>query len=258
MVLAGGARAQGDGILTKGVVDFHNHIGKGPDASQTADELVRDMDEFGIKQAVVFPINEQSKGNGYRPVHERIAGEMKRFPGRLTGFVRLCCSRRRESEAELARIDEYGFKGIKLHPLSDGFTPRMATFALEAAEALNVPVIIHTAHDRNCQPGDWDGPAGQFPGVTFIFAHCGRSRIEEAVEVAKRRPNVMFDTSVNIYFNVKYAADRLPASRFLFASDTPYSHRAMDFLKAKLIWSGEELEAVMSLNALKILEGARK
>jgi uncharacterized protein len=258
VVVADPARVEGDGILTTEVVDFHNHIGKGPDAEQTADELVRDMDTFGVRKAVVFPINEPTGGEGYRRVHERIASDARRFPGRLVGFVRLCCSRRRESEAEIARIDEYGFKGFKLHPLSDRFTPRMAGFALEAAGALNVPVMIHTAHNRNCRPYDWDGPAAEFPNVTFVFAHCGRSRIEEAVEVAHRRPNVVFDISVNIWFNVKYAADRLPATRFLFASDTPYSHRALDFLKARMIWRGAKLDSVMWKNAEKLLEGARK
>ena len=126
-------------------------------------------------------------------------------------------------------------------------------FIAEFAQEKGIPVIVHTAHNKDCNPKDWQLVANAFPDLTLVFAHSGRSLIEQAIEVAKKCENVLFDTSFNPFFNLRMATQNLPADRFLFGSDMPYSHLEVDLLKAKLLWSGSDLEKVMSKNAKQVL-----
>jgi predicted TIM-barrel fold metal-dependent hydrolase len=237
------------------IVDFHNHIGTALDTAQTVEELTAGLDRDGVEKAVVFPINDVSRPSQYTAQHEEIARAVVRHPGRLAGFLRPKVADRRGTERELARFGEYGFEGVKLHPLSDSFKPEDARFVLEFAQMLGVPVIIHTEKEPGCRPSEWSGLFGAFPSVTFVLAHSARSIVEDAVEVALRHPNVMLDTSVQIWFNLRLASRSLGADRFLFASDTPYSHRPLDFVIVSHVWSGNELEMVMGGNALRVLRG---
>ena len=214
------------------------------------------MESHGVETAVVFPINEEGAYPQYTAQHEKIASIIRDAgPEKLVGFMRLRARAKTSARAELKRMDEFGFRGIKLHPLSDSFSPSQAYYIAEAAQAQGWPIVVHTSHNRRCTPPEWEPLACEFPALNLIFAHSGRSLIEKAIEVAHRCPNILFDTSINIFFNLKMAASQLPPERFLFASDTPYSHRALDIMKAKLIWQGEDLMKVMRTNALKILSG---
>ncbi len=235
------------------MIDFHTHIGTAPDAALTADELLAAMDRFGVERAVVFPINERRSGPQYSALHDRIARAAERWPGRLVGFARIVPSDPPSARAELERMSSLGLRGVKLHPLSDAFNPPEAAFVLDFAAERGLPVIVHTAHNPGCTPAEWEPLAAERPSLTLVFAHSGRSLIEEAVEVALRCPNVLFDTSINIWFNLRYAASRLPASRFLFGSDLPYAHLELELHKLRLIWSGADLRAVLHDNAAAIL-----
>lgn len=237
------------------IVDFHNHIGTASDTAQTVAELWEGLQRDGVEKAVVFPINDVSRPKQYTAQHEEIAQAVRQHPGRLSGFLRPKVSDRRGTERELARFTEYGFEGVKLHPLSDSFKPEDTRSVLEFAQAQGVVVLIHTEKEPGCRPGEWSGLFREFPSVTFVLAHSARSIVEEAIEVALKHPNVMLDTSVQIWFNLRLASRSLGADRFLFASDTPYSHRPLDILTVSNVWSGSALELVMGGNALRVLGG---
>lgn len=260
MELADTARVEDFGIIEamrrsmSEVVDFHNHIGISDDTSQTISQLLEGMQRFGIQRAVVTPINEADCDPQYTRLHEQIAEAIHSDRAeRLIGFLRLKAGQLSSASRELERIREYGFKGIKLHPKSDRFTVLQAEFAVEAAGELGIPVLVHCDHNPNCTPLEWEQLAERNPETTIILAHSGRSLVEDAIAAASRRHNILLDTSINIFFNLNMAARQLSADKFLFASDSPYTDRLLDYLRVMRIWAGDELKKVMSSNAEKLL-----
>jgi predicted TIM-barrel fold metal-dependent hydrolase len=71
------------------IVDCHAYVGSDAysDFSQTADELIADMDACGIDVAVVAPL--QDLPGPDREVHNRLAAARDRYPERLIPFARL-------------------------------------------------------------------------------------------------------------------------------------------------------------------------
>ena len=145
---------------------------------------------------------------------------------------------------ELERsVRELGLRGLKLHPIHQGFAPNDERFypLYEKCAELGVPLLVHTgfAAAGAGTPGGGgfklkyaapipgiDDVAADFPALTIVMAHPSWPWVEEQIAVALHKPNVYLDLSG---WAPKYIPEVLIREtntrlrdKVLFGSDYPY------------------------------------
>lgn len=205
------------------IIDCHNHIGEpwGTKDRQTADELLRKMDRAGIDKAVVFSFRYENFDNKY--TYEAV----KKHPDRLIGFCMAAPWAVRDYEKVARReIEEYGFKGIKIHANAHSFKMTgVATLApvFEVAREFDIPVIAYSGDELVAVPHTFVPIANEFPDVKIIMAHSGfMQNTPEAITVAKECPNIYLAHESGISGGLAQSVVELGADRVLMGTDTPY------------------------------------
>lgn len=147
---------------------------------------------------------------------------------------------RDELLGELEKLASHGFRGFKvistLHMKHLDDPSVEAVF--EAASYLEVPVVVHAG----CDPGVWELPAfcrygdpskleevlKRYRDVPTVIAHMGGYSVfapgvftQEAIELARRYPNVYLDTSAVPGYVVRIAVKSIPQGRVIYGSDYP-------------------------------------
>src|SRR3954470_15288520 len=138
-------------------------------------------------------------------------------------------------------IKDFGVKGFKFHPSTQGFYPndRIAYPLYEVIAEAKLPALFHTGqtgvgsgvrggggvHLKYSNPMYMDDIAVDFPDMPIILAHPSFPGQEEALSVAQHKPNVYIDMSgwSPKYFPpilVRYA-NTILKNKMLFGSDYP-------------------------------------
>jgi predicted TIM-barrel fold metal-dependent hydrolase len=195
---------------------------KGDGASQSPDEIIRQMDSSGVDRAVVFSLNEVDPGPSFSKANDSIAASVKRFPKRLVGFARLDPNAGENSLKELERaIVELGLKGVKLHPKAQNFTPRnpyVLSIVRRAGEH-GVPVVFDNGKDifPNTAIGSLSKKAKD---TNIIMAHM---RGPGFIEVPKANENVYLGSVKAEPGDLKKAFFALGGDKIIAGSDSPYA-----------------------------------
>lgn len=209
----------------------------------TGEKLVADMDRAGVDHSCIFAVDYGLlTGEPGVPIAEQnrlIAEAVQRFPGRLTGFCAV--DPRRPEAPDLLRqaVEEWGLRGLKLHP-TPGFYPYdPAAYSLyEMCAEYKIPVLIHTGSQpgpmksRFARPVYVDDVAADFPELPIIMAHCGHHWWEEALLVCSVKPNCYVDISgwqreylehpAVFYGFLRRLIDAIGPWRIFFGTDGPY------------------------------------
>ncbi|MCD6510032.1 MAG: amidohydrolase [Thermoprotei archaeon] len=233
------------------IVDFHTHLGDFPlfNVRLNAEELIDLMNANGIERAVVFSLP-----------NELTLNAVKRYPDRLLGFVWV--NPKEEASVSLVRkaVNEWGFRGVKLHPLIDGYLPDdpIVYPIMEEASRLRIPVIFHSGHPPWSLPWHYGNLADRFPDVTIVLGHMGHGHIvyiNASIDIARKHENVVLETSgMPMHSKIKEAVERVGVTRVVYGSDAPFGHPAFEILKVKVSGlTDEELRMVLRENALKLL-----
>ncbi|PYV16856.1 MAG: amidohydrolase [Acidobacteria bacterium] len=178
---------------------------------QPLETFFLEMDVAGIERAVLLPIDCRRARKTSVSSNEQVAelvGKSRRF----VGFASVD-PQKKGAERELeAAIRKLGLKGLKLDPALQDFDPkaRSAFAVYEAAEALKVPLVIHTGMSwapgtrlERGHPLALEGALRQFPKLNFVLAHFAWPWVWEAVAMALKYPNVFLDTSCLTYDSPK-------------------------------------------------------
>jgi hypothetical protein len=216
------------------VIDAHCHAGRGqalsaPWTSRADLEVtLRHMADAGIDRTVIFPINNPE----YEKANQEIAEICRRHPDKFIGFAK------HDPQAEAGRIAallrrevrELGLRGLKLHRLP-------TREVLDAVAELGIPVLYHPERVAN-----FHMIASEYPSVSFVMAHLGNFASREwtehieAIEVARRYPNVHLETSSVVFFKfLEMAARELGAGKLIFGSDGPELDSRVELYKIKLL-----------------------
>jgi predicted TIM-barrel fold metal-dependent hydrolase len=245
------------------IIDAHMHVDDLPALGWNLEtELcIRRMDEAGIDAAVVMTISDWPEVN--ERSLEMIAEACAGHAGRLYGFARIhpWYGERAVNGLERA-FSEYGFKGLKLHPVTTIAHPASAaSIALirKAAEH-NAPTLFHCGDEPMTTPLAIAAAAAACPEATIILGHMGGyMHVDEAIEVAKRYPNVILETSAMPYPDkIAAAVRRIGPERVIYASDGPACSPRIEVEKirrAQLEPSAEAL--VLAGNIRRLLDGVR-
>lgn len=165
--------------------------------------------------------------------------------------------------AELSRIRALGLRGIKLHPVFQGFKIDDAAMlpVYECIAALGLPILMHMG-DKNCDnatPWRLASVLDKVPGLTVIAPHLGGyAEWEDAKKYILGRENVYLDTSSAIRFmEPEQARDIIRAhgaDRVLFGTDYPLAlHKEELELFDRLGLDEEEAEGILWKNAYRLL-----
>jgi predicted TIM-barrel fold metal-dependent hydrolase len=254
------------------VIDGHFHVW--PDAiasralGQPSAELVRfgdgtvagataTLEAAGIDRAVCLCVANVAK---HVEATNRFAGDL---PERFIGFGTIHPDL--PVERNLASLRENGLRGVKVHPLFQGFAlddPGL----WEILEALQgeFPIIVHVGHGgegaERCTPAMLRGLAERFPRLDVIACHFGGYKLlEEAEEQVIGLP-VYVDTSWPPGLGsidpdrVRRLIESHGPERVIFASDWPMADPAADLEAVRgLGLAAAEEEAVLGGNLERML-----
>jgi predicted TIM-barrel fold metal-dependent hydrolase len=257
------AAAECDKRRTSLIIDMHMHIDELPALGwkMSAAHCIDLMDEAGIDAAAVMTIADLP---GINPdALELIATACQQYPGRLYGFIRLHPWYGKQSVDLLARaVNEFGFRGLKLHPVSTLAHPSGPdTVALiRKAGELGVPTLFHCGDEPMATPLSIAPAAAACPDSVVILGHMGGYfHVDEAIEVAEQHQNIVLETSAMPYpAKIRKAAERIGAGRIVFGSDGPGSSPVLE--REKVMIAGlapDETALVLGGNAEKLLAVAR-
>ena len=185
------------------IIDCHMHMGLAEfclgtvadmpfDISNSVENTIALLNQYHIKQAVVFPIPhalfDVKRSNAY------ILEAYQRYPTRLIPFCRI--------DEELEQNLSKGFRGVKIHLLYEELEIKTIRKELQIIEDAGVPLVLHALFkDKVKQVKSILRIA---PNLKLILAHMGRGHLytgEQVVENAiglKPYPNVYMLSLIHI------------------------------------------------------------
>jgi predicted TIM-barrel fold metal-dependent hydrolase len=215
--------------------------------------------------------------------NQEVADLVKGNPDKFIGFGSVNPNKDEAYlEAKLKEISDFGFKGIKMLPTLQMFTPvdnKNFERICEFCEKNKKVLLYHTG----CDPGPWESPelsedanpkylvsVLERYSPTIVLAHAGSYSaynpglwFDEALELGKKFDNVYFDTAAVSSFvflekNLKRIKEIMGLERLLFGSDYPVVWGSdmkyeVDAIMACRHLTAEEKEKILGLNAAKIL-----
>lgn len=163
-----------------------------------------------------------------------------------------------------AYLDEAGsrFKGVKLHPLLDGYHPNDPAVhpILEILEERGLPALIHCGHPIFTLPWSIEELVQAHENARIILGHMGHGNIiyiNASIEIAVRHPHVYLETSgMPMYAKIEEAVRRAGAGKVLYGSDLPFGHPASELARVRHSGLGEyDLIKVLGENARSLFFG---
>jgi hypothetical protein len=231
--------------------------------------VFRDADVFGVLLAWDAETN-----TGLPPVtNDFVARCVRDHPDAFCGFASVDPLKGDAAVTELERaVRMLGLRGLKLHPTAQGFRPddRAVYPIWEAADALRIPVLVHTGTTglgagmpgggrmklEPSRPIHLDAVAADFPDLQIVMAHPAWPWQDEQLAVALHKPNTWIDLSG--WSPRRFAPDLIRnikgplRDRVLFGTDYPFLTHAQWFDA----W--ETLEVPDDVTELVLLENAKR
>ena len=225
--------------------------------------------------AVIFTVDSESEMGLTRIANEEVAEMAHANNDVLIPFASIDPHKGKMGVREARRmIEDYGVRGFKFHPTSQGFFPndRMAYPLYEVIEAAGLPALFHTGQTgvgagapggmgmrlKYSNPLHLDDVAADFPELTIVMAHPSFPWQDEALSVATHKPKCYIDLSgwSPKYFpaNLVQYANSILKDRVLFGSDYPViepDRWIADF--EKLAIKPEVRPKIMRENAIRML-----
>jgi predicted TIM-barrel fold metal-dependent hydrolase len=243
------------------IVDFHCHYSPAffryHEYKMSLAALVDEMDTFGIAQAVLSAAGEfaayySDEGNA------AVAEASRKFARRFCGFATINpWSRAKGLEALRRCHDDYGFTGLVLHPILQGFEANdpLVFPLVEKALALEMVIYMTGGAPYLAMPYKIADLAGRYPEGRFVMGHAGWDFHFDVPYCLEACPNLWAETSKNGLANLEALVCKFGSPRLLFGSDYPFSSYAGEIEKIRLLpgLSEEDRENIFFRNARKLL-----
>lgn len=235
------------------ITDAHMHVGDFPTFGVKLDEdrLAPYLAENGIDAAMVF--------------HQDNA-MVRRVIQDIPGAYGLYWANPKLGDP-VPELREYlkdpKFRGVKLHPLMDGFHPDdpMVWPIIEVLIEHDLPALIHCGHPIFSLPWSIEELIARYEDAKIILGHMGHGNviyIDASIGVAERHPNVWLETSgMPMSVKILEAVQKVGADRVMYGSDGPWHEPRVEQLKVQLAGlAPEDLDAVMHGTAQRLFLGA--
>ncbi len=241
------------------ILDAHVHLGRDADGHVlTANDLVADLDQWGVSAAVCFPANEPGPGGQFVEANDAVLAASRERPERIIPFCRI--DPNGDWETELERAADAGARGLKLHPVGQSFRPEAgeSIAAVSAATEHGWPVLFHAGFGARRLAGPFAALAEAVPDARLILAHGGRGDAKALASEFAGEMRIAFDTSLATVADLV----ALSPAQLMFGSDRPYGeHASALHLVAATAgvadWSDADLHAVLGGNLRSWLDDPR-
>jgi predicted TIM-barrel fold metal-dependent hydrolase len=232
---------------------------RGMRATHTVPNLVREMDEMGIRGSTLLPIDFPVLSQNAGVALDAAKTEPKLFS---FGSVHPYAS---DPERRLDEQYTKGARGIKMHPAVQLVRPdarrARALYRMCARRGMIVmwhcgPVGIEARFPRYLsQVRFYERPIAEHPDVKFVLGHSGALQFEMALDLQRRYPNVWLETSSQSLSNVKRMTERADPDRIVHGSDWPFYHPAISISKILIATEGnkELRHKMLWANAAKLM-----
>jgi len=250
----------------------------------TGERQIQCMDEAGIDKVVLFPSDFGDAPVPIEEVNKIFAALQRSHPERFITFVSMDPRRQNSRDIVKQALEEWGMKGVKLHPGSGFYPNGKETYALlETASRFDVPVMCHTGHilqplySKYCDPVYLDDVCTDFPNLIIVAAHMGHGYHDQLFHMGACNPNLCTDISdwqrraAHEYHTFvrafRSALDNFGVERVLFGTDGPYIRQVLsdkDYVQLikdlpekapdGITFTSEEIEAVLGGNAARLLK----
>ena len=246
-----------DSIASKATENICDYYGLKSDLSGTAETLLRKGSEAGIERYVLLPV--ALKPDNVRKINSFILTECEAHDV-FTGFASLHAAQDDiEEETEFILLN--GFKGIKLHPDTQGFaTDDERMFDVYRRIQGRLPLLVHCGDRRSdlSHPKRLRRVIDLFPDLTVIAAHLGGWSMPETALAYLKDTNCYFDISsclgVMKAEEVTGYIRAYGAERILFGTDFPVWDPVSERKRFdELPLDKEEKEMILYRNAEKLL-----
>lgn len=179
-------------------------------------------------------------------------------------------------------LDQYmglGARGIKLHPMAQGFSPldKKLEEMYRGCNEASIPVVFHCGRVANARLNEYSDLEiikpllYKYPSIPFVLTHMADGNVKDVVDTAKGFDNVSFDTSIVItgyppimqtndasWLDDSEVADiinTIGAERVVFGSDYPWGSPSHDIARLKAIKLDEmQKKRIFFENAVKIFK----
>jgi len=244
------------------IIDTHFHLGECRifDLNVTEDVVLNYMKDYDVTAVILQPF---PGAFPQPPVHiyERIVKLAEEHEGRIFGMVHTnpTVIAPDDWKRDVRKwIKDYGFVGIKVHPLGHAVNlfSKNAEMIFELANELEVPVMVHTglgvpfASPTNVIPH-----AEKYPDLKIILAHAGFTfHAGEALLVASKYKNVYLETCASMPGDIAMFIEKLGADKVMFGTDIPQNIE-MEFAKVRsLNLSKEDKEKFLYKTAEQVFK----
>lgn len=238
------------------IIDCHCHAGTGDgltgpwDTRAPLEDYLRRAARAGIERTVLLA----AFHSDYAAANREVARIVASRPGRFYGFAFVHAERDRGRVFEMvkAAVEEYGFRGIKVHRHDARITREIC----EVARLFSLPVL----YDLMGEVSVIELLATEYPDVAFIIPHLSSFADDWRAQTALidhlvRHPNVYADTSgVRRYDVLEQAVRRAGARKLLFGTDGPWLHPAVELSKIRALeLPAADERMVLGGNLLRLL-----
>jgi uncharacterized protein len=218
------------------------------------------------------------------PLREGEAEELHRYGAALAererGIIAVAGVHVDDADPEYvlrSAIEDYGMRGLKLHPMVQRFSPGHPALApaIAALAQYALPMYVHTGFDEwygwGYDLGELEHIAECHPEIPIVLCHCAFPRMEWAAAMARRHPQVWLDTT-NVFGSIEFAPPNAHAEllrkvedlfdaapeRIFFGTDYPAGMGSLEQLHGQVAASpvtAERMEA-MAANASRFVSEA--
>lgn len=248
---------KGAGLM---IIDAHIHIGRGLLHGWEKEACLAEMDRLSIHSAVLVPWDQaiavdNTLGN------DAVLQLHAESPDRFVPFCTVNPWYGDRAVLELKRAIRLGAKGLKLHPVYQGFqlTDPHVHPVLRTAVDAGIPIYIPTGTPIMSMPLQLKYLAQLYTEGVFIQGHFGSTDFWiDAVPSVIDCPNVYVDTAYNLVSSINLAIRMVGAERIIFSSDAPYLSMESELEKFQwLILSEEQKALILGGNMERLLKGRK-
>lgn len=233
------------------IVDAHVHFGEpeGPAVhtplKYTTEMLLKAMEVAGVDISVIIPILQFTD-------YEYLSRAAREYPDKFIPVAMIDPWHFKDIKGTVRHfVEDLDFCGIKLRPTGQRFNIDdyyLLAPLYEICSELNLPIIIHTGDEVANTPIQCQDIATRYPDLTISMAHAGwRTLTWQAIEAAKKCPNIYLDQTAGHSLQLRRALDELGPHRLIFGSDSPYMDVRVEMTKVET--------AVQDPNARKLILG---
>lgn len=238
------------------IIDAHCHIGQGCCYSLSIDDLLRQMDANSVAGAVIVPTDRclavyNEEGNN------EVLAAARSYPDRFIPFATVNPWYGDQAIVELKRAFAEGAAGLKLHPITQGFSiiDEIAFAVVEIAIENGKPIYFHTGTPVHSTPFQLVELAMRYPEGRFIMGHAAYADYwNDVVAAVKCVSNIVLETSQHIASFIKVLCDDLGSDKLIYGSDVPKTSMRIEIDKiTRYIQSDTDREKIFSGNISTLL-----